>query len=61
MPDKTLGKADAQRSAQAFDQDPVREATFDLLSQSCDDLAQQGILEPRQVFEPARCRSTLQQ
>jgi len=44
MPDKMPRNADAQGRAQAFDQDPIREATFHLLGQGRDDLAQQGIL-----------------
>ena len=43
MPDKALGNADTQGSAQALGQ-AVREATFDLPVQSHDDLAQRGVV-----------------
>jgi hypothetical protein len=38
MPDKTPSDADTQGSAQAFDQDSVRETAVDLLGQTRDDL-----------------------
>jgi len=54
MAEKTPSNADTQRSAQAFDQDPVRETTLDLPGQGGDDLAQQGVLQRIQEVEP-RC------
>jgi hypothetical protein len=57
VPGETLGEADTQSSAQALDQDPVRETIFDLLGQSRDDLAQQGVLQPMQEFKPGCCHS----
>src|SRR5271169_5721168 len=52
MPEETAGDADAQGSAEAFDQDPVAEAAFDLLGQTQDDLAEQRVLQPGQKFKP---------
>src|SRR6516165_10729220 len=61
-PDKTLSDADTQDCAQAFYQDPVREAAFDLLGQGRDDLAEQGVLQRILVFEARyRCSELRQQ
>src|SRR5215468_10400095 len=61
MPDKMPRDADTQGGAETFDQDPVREAAFDLLGQSCNDLAEQGVLERIQEFEHGWFRSELRQ
>ena len=61
IPDKTLGKANAQGSAEAFDQNPVGEPTFGLIGQSRDELAEQGVLQQNMELEPGCCRSKLRQ
>jgi hypothetical protein len=60
-PDEMPSDADAHGSAEGFDQDPFREATFDLLGQSRDDLAQQRVLQRNVQLEPGCCLSKLRQ
>src|SRR5271167_2482167 len=56
MPDETPSDADAQGSAQAFDQDLIHEAAFDLLGERHGYLAQEGIFKREQKSEPGCLR-----
>ena len=61
MPHETLSDADAQRSVEGFDQDPVREHPFHLVGQGRDNLAERLVLQRIVVLEPGCCPSKLGQ
>ena len=57
MLDKVPNEADKQGCARAFDQNLVREASFGLVRQSRDEMAQQWVLQRNVELEPGCCRS----